>query len=380
MKKKCILLLSVIVLMMILIPSVKATEEEVSHDDEIMLINETNSYDDEVMPINEKARDIEFIEKDSINEDVYSVSESLEKKSEIVNGNMYLFTNSVYIENEIINGDLYICASTVKIDNSTLINGNVYICAMNVKIDANITRGIYVCAKDVIFDENTSVQYDANIFAERVIIKGSFDRQVNTCVDNLEISNTANIRGNLNYISDKEAKIEDKAIIANINFAKQEIKKETVLDIVYKYVLKFTKYFVLTFGIFIFMMKVLPNFINNSRKYIGISSFGLGILAIILMPIIFIGMMLIKFTASLAILGVVVFIAMLLVAITITNISIASAISNKCEKLKLPISVVLTAIVSWIIYQIPFIGGIIAFIMIATGVGIVIKYLFIKQD
>ena len=64
MKKKCILLLSVIVLMMILIPSVKATDEEVSHDDEIMLINETNSYDDEVMPINEKARDIEFIEKE----------------------------------------------------------------------------------------------------------------------------------------------------------------------------------------------------------------------------------------------------------------------------------------------------------------------------
>lgn len=368
MRKKCILLFSVIVLiMMILIPSVKATNQE-------------TSYDDQIMPINENARENEFLSTDSINEDVYSGNESLEKKNEIVNGNMYLFANSVYVENEIINGDVFICASTVKIDNKTIVNGNVYVCAMNVRIDATITRGIYVCAKDVIFDKNSLVQYDANIFAERLIINGSFERQVNTFVDNLEISNDANISGTLNYVSDNEAKIDENAVITNINFDKHIVEKETILDIVLRYVLKFTKYFILTFVIFIFMMKVLPNFTNNSRKYIGVSSFGLGILSIILMPIIFIGMLLIKFTASLATIGIVLFIAILLISMAITNISIASAISNKYEKIKLPISVALITILSWFIYQIPFIGGIIAFIMIATGVGIVIKYLFIKQD
>lgn len=367
MKKKLILFATVVLLIIgVLVPMVKATEEQVSHDDEIMLINDVPD-------------ELETVSRKYTNKDVYDGAESLKRTDETVNGNMYLCANSVYIENEIINGDLFVSASTVKIDENTIINGNVYIVALNVRIDATITRGIYVCAKDIVFDENSSIKYDANIFAEHLVIKGDFERSVNTFVDTLEIEGTTNISETLNYVSEKEAKINDKAVIKNVNFDKQVIERETALETVLEYVLNFTKYFVLTFVVFIFMMKLLPNFIENSKKCLGISSFGLGILSIILMPIIFILMILMRFTASLAVVGIVILIALLLLSMAITNISIGSAISNKYQKLKLPISVALVTILSWFIYQIPFFGGIVAFIMVATGFGIVLKYLFIKS-
>lgn len=367
MKRKMILIAIVILMIVsVLVPIVKAAEEQVSHDDEIMLINDIPD-------------EFETVSRKYTNKDVYDGAESLKKTGETVNGNMYLCANSVYIENEIINGDLFVSASTVKIDENTIINGNIYVIALNVRIDATITRGVYVCAKDIVFDENSSVKYDANIFAEHLVVKGTFERNVNTFVDNLEIEDTTNISGDLNYVSDKEAKIGDTAVIKNVNFDKQVIEKETALETICKKVLNFTKYFVLTFVVFIFMMKVLPNFIQNSRKCLGISSFGLGILSIILMPIIFILMILMKFTASLAVVGIVILITLLLLSMAITNISIGSIISNKYEKIKLPISVALVTILSWCIYQIPFFGGIVAFIMVATGLGIVLKYLFTKS-
>lgn len=366
MKKKAILLVAIMLLFVsILIPIVKATDVE--------------DLNNGIMLINNVPDEVETISREYINKDVYDCEESLKKQNETVNGNMYLCANSIYIENEIINGDIFISANTVKIDENTIVNGNVYICALNVRVDATITRGVYVCAKDIIFDENSSIKYDANIFAEHIVVKGFFERNLNTFVDNLEIEDTTNISGDLNYVSDKEAKINDKAVIKNVNFDKQVIEKETVLEIVSEYVVNFAKYFVLVYVVFMFMMKVLPNFVQNSKKYLGISSFGLGILSIILMPIIFVIMILLKVTASLAMLGLVILITMLLLSMAITNISIASAVSNRFEKLKLPISVALTTIVSWIIYQIPFFGGIVAFFMVTTGLGIVLKYLFIRS-
>lgn len=316
---------------------------------------------------------------ENLNRDVYDGKESLEKKNQIVNGNMYLFANSVYIENETVNGDVFIFANTVKIDEKTNINGNVFVVGMNVKVNATITRGIYVWAKDIIFDEYSFVQYDANIFAEHIIVNGTFDRGLNTGVDSLEIGETAIIKGDLNYISDKEAKISDNATVKNVNFDKHVVKIDSTLDIVCKYVLDFTKYFVLTFVIFIFMLKLVPNFINSCRKYVGVNSFGLGILSIILLPIVFVCMIWLKVTASLALLGVALFITILLLSIVITNISIASILSNKFEKIDLPVSVALVTVLSWIIYQIPFFGGIVGFFMITTGVGIVLKHWFLGK-
>lgn len=311
--------------------------------------------------------------KTTISSEVFSADEKVVKKDEIVNGNVFLAGNDVELSNEIINGDTFIFANNVKIESDTIVNGNVYICAANVNIDGTITRGVYIAAKDVVLSENSSIKYDAYLFTERLIISGTLDRNVNVATNNFEIKDSAIILENLNYTSDKEATIDKEAKINKINFDRKVVEKENLLDIIYKYVIDFAQYFVLTFIILIFMMKKMPNFLEKLKNCINASSFGLGIASIILFPIMLLAMLVFPITTVLAIVGIIILIVIILISMAISNIAIAVLISERNNKIKLPISTALVTTVSWIAYQIPFAGVILAFFMIATGVGIVFK-------
>lgn len=328
----------------------------------------------ETMPISD---DMEFI--NSIDEEVYDFSENVEKNGENINGNVYLFANSVTMDNEIVNGDVFICANNVKLGEDVIINGNIFISALNAKIEATVTRGLYAVAKDIVFEESTNVKYDTNICADHVILSGSFDRNVNVIVNNMEVTSKTIILKDLNYSSDKEASISSESIITNVNFEKQIAKSKKTIDIVYDYVLDFTQYFVLTFVIFIIVMKFIPNFIRRAKESVRVSAFGLGIVTIVLTPIIFIVMMLLKATSTIAFAALIMLIAILLISMAITNIAVGAKLSERFKKIKLPISVAIVTVVSWAIYQIPFFGGIVAFFMVATGLGIVLRANFIKE-
>ena len=64
----------------------------------------------------------------------------------------------------------------------------------------------------------------------------------------------------------------------------------------------------------------------------------------------------------------------------ITNISVAKLISEKKEEIKLPIWTAIVTAVTWIVFKIPVIGTICAFIWVATGLGIVIRSSFSKKN
>lgn len=331
-----------------------------------------------IMPISDTEGD--FVFTDAINKDVYESSEMIEKNGEIVDGNTYLFANSVTVENEIINGDVFICANNVKLGSEVIVNGNLFICALNVKSGAIVTRGVYVVAKDIVLESSTDVKYDANICADHVILCGNFDRDVNVFVNNMEVTSDTIILQDLNYVSDKEASISGDANIVNINFEKQIRKNKEAIDIIYEYVLDFTQYFVLTFAILIIVIKFIPNFIKKAKQCVRVSAFGLGIVAIVLAPIIFIIMMMLRATATFGMVALAILIALLLISMAITNIAIGAKLSDKVKKIKLPISVAIVTVISWAIFQIPFFGGIVAFFMVATGLGIVLKSNFVKVE
>lgn len=221
--------------------------------------------------------------------------------------------------------------------------------------------------------------YDVAIAAEHIVIDGNFYRSFRAAVSNLEVSDTANVLGDLNYTSDQEAKIAKGASIKNINFDRYVPKKETTLDIISKYVLDFTQYFVLTMVILIILMKFSPRFIDEIKRGIRINDFGTGIVLLILVPIIFMMFLMLRVTSMLALAGIALFIMLVIISMAISNIAIASMISSRQKNIKLPIATALVAVVSWIAYQIPFVGGIVAFFMITTGIGIECKH-FLKSQ
>ena len=237
MKKKIIFTLLIFVLAFISVFSiVKATNE----DNGIMLINQNRMLG------------YEQIE----DKDVYEATANIERKSQVINGNTYFCANNVMLSDVVINGDAFIVANTVTFENGTTINGNLFICASNVKIDGSyIERSIFAAVKDITFTETSSITYDANIIASHVIVNGTFDRNLNMAVDDIEVKERANILGTMNYTSNKEAVVEEGALIQNINFDKHVEEHETVLDVIIRYVLDFVRYFVLTMVIFILIMK-----------------------------------------------------------------------------------------------------------------------------
>lgn len=367
--RKKILLVSIVFILAIacIVPSVLAVTAADGARSGIVPISER----DEAMPVSDGMN--------SIDEEIYGASEDIERSGENVNGNVYLFANNVTIDNEIINGDVFISANNVNLGTDVIINGNAFICAMNAKINATITRGAYIVSKDVSFGETSSVKYDTNICADHVTLSGSFDRNVNAFVNNMEVTKDAIILKDLNYVSDKEAAINDEATIVNVNFEKRIAKSRKTIDIVYDYVLDFTQYFVLTFVILIIIMKFMPTFIRKAKECVRVSAFGIGIVSIVLMPIIFIALVMLRVTATIAIAALVMLIALLLVSMAITNIAIGAKLSERFKKIKFPIHVAIVTVISWFIYQIPFFGGIAAFFMVATGLGIVLRANFVKE-
>ena len=358
MKNKIIFtLLIMLLLIATILPVVKATD--------VINLNDYNNNTETIMNLTEK--------------DVYEAKESILKTNETIVGNVYLFANDVTIENEEIIGDVFICANTVTIKEKAVISGNIYISALNAKIAGHIQRGLNVVAKDVILEKNLLVEYDANILAEHIKLSGNFSRNINACIDTMEVQEDGYILGDLNYASDKEATINDKAVINNINFARQIEEKETIMETVVRYVLNFVRFFVLTMILFILMIKFAPKFLEKSKEHLGISSFGIGILELILIPMLFVLLLMLSITIKLAIILAVLFILLLLISNAITVISIARKLDEKSEKLKLPIIVALVTLITWIIFKIPFIGAIAQFFTITTGLGIILKYQFIKK-
>lgn len=372
-KKLCVGLFIFVLAFMVCVSKTNATENTELLDNPVLIssddVNAEESIIDEIL----------FSEKNINDKTVYNLNESVELKDEIINGNAYLLGNDVTIENEIINGDLFICANNVKLGENVILNGNVFICASNLDISATINREFFCFAKDVKFEEKAHVLYDANISAEHIVLKGTFERNFNASVSNMEISETAMIYGDLNYTSDTEATINENAQINNINFDKHVEEKETAIDVITRYVLDFAKYFVITMVVMIIFIKLLPRFVENCKKYIGISSFGIGIATLILAPILIVLLFVLRVTSTVAIGMLALLMLILIISMAITNISLAKYFEAKKPNVKLPIWVAIVTAITWIIYQIPVLGGILAFVWVTTGLGIATKYCFTKN-
>lgn len=360
MKKKVILCLLIIFLVIsFLSSSVRATNEN------------------DIMPIDEDNKLVQHVP--AINDNIFALQEDITRKNEVVNGNLYLCGNNVLFESVTVNGDIFICANNLKIDQNTKINGNAYICTVNANIFGTIDRTIYAVSKDIVFDKTSVVGYEAIILADHILLDGNFYRNFDTYVNQLEIGENAFIAKDLNYASEVEAVINERADIQNINFSKQVKERQTVLDIVVNYVLDFVRYLVLTMLLFIIFIKLAPKFLQNVNTYLGVSEFGIGILSLVIIPLISLLMIAIDFTLSVAVVLLTLFLFILLISSSITTIAISSAIAKKSKKIKLPIWVAIITLISWILMKIPFIGGIVGFFMVATGLGIFLKYQVIKK-
>jgi len=373
MKKRILLIMIICVLIIINLFSITVYATEVQP----RVVNE-ESKSSNVIDEDKIVSELYFNSKSISEENYYKVKSDMTLEGKIINGNAFLCASNLILKDVTINGDVFICANKLQVNSDVYLNGNVFVCASNVELDGKVARELYAICKDIVLGENYTVMYNANIMSDHISLKGTFYRDLNALVSNFEINENTKIFGSLNYSSDKEATISESAIITSINFDKRVEEKKTILDIVTIKVLDFSRYFVLTMITFIVFIKFLPNVIEKIRKNLSVSAFGIGILSLLVIPVIIFACMMLSIFFSVAFALLALFMLVLIISMSITNIAIAGVISQHRQSLKLPISVSIVTAVSWILYQIPVVGAIITFIWIATGLGISVKNCFTK--
>lgn len=302
----------------------------------------------------------------------------------IVDGNVYLMANKAKIENAMIYGSVYIMAQEVDITNSD-IGGSVYVFGNKVKFSGN-TNDFYGAGNEIELAKESYIWRSARVAAENLSVNGAIEKDLHAGINKLQVGDTAVIQGKLNYYADKEGAISEQAKIQEIQFDEVEQNEEKVNPVM-DYVYEAGSVILMTLVIALVVVFCITKFtaLRRSEK-LGIDllkNAGKGALVFLFMPIIAIVLMLTVIGAGIGVIGLVVYIVLLFVAISITSVEIAYRIctkkqTNEVKKGAIIGISILVSLVIWAIRFIPVIGGIVRFIAILIGLGIWYTVMFQK--
>lgn len=388
--KKTFILLNALILIMLLTTSCFATEFDYTS------IPNLNTIGEEVLPINENEQVIETIEnphKDidaeeglMLNEDdLYEFQDEINHTGLSIDGNVYLIGESVNIKNSLINGNIFIIAEKLELDNVE-IYGSLYLVADTAKL--NVTAlDVYAACADINIQEESSILRCVRIASDDIRISGNIDKNCYLAGENIDLSSSI-ILGDLNYTSSKEVDLSRTSVTGKVDFTKQEdtkeiAKKETFFE-------NFSASDMLstalnTFIIAGIILLVSNKFVNVNRNTnigtnLGISLI-VGAFALVMIPIISIVLMISVIGLGLGMLLLILYILLLLNAISIVSLTIALVVlKNKKDASKwhiLGVAVIVSLIIN-ILKSIPAISGLMGFLIIIVGLGIVFKTIFSK--
>ena len=345
--------------------------------------------DEELDDFEEEYDDDDFYDRDDINsrvydeiayelkdkdESIFETTKDYKLKNEHVYGNVFVLAQNVKLENCIIEGDLFAAAEKIEIGEDTEIIGNVFIAGKDLTIDGIIDCELFAAGETVSMGSNSQVGYGAFLAGDEVTLEGNIVRDVNVGCSKLKIESSAIIQGNLKYSSTEKAKIDDEAEIdGEVKFHKMEEKEKNVGKTVVQYFISFAKYFATAMLLLILAMKFAPKFLDKTMEKVTFSSFGWGLLWIIVIPLAVIALWALRLTATLGWVTLFLYIAALILANAVACLGIGKQIEHAHEQIKLPMAVAITAAISWILLQIPFVGGIVGFALECLGFGMLLR-------
>lgn len=303
-----------------------------------------------------------------------------------VSGNVFIFANNVNIKSK-IEGDLFVCAKNLTIENAYVYN-NVFVAAENFKLNG-VVFDLYSACSKVDIGEDGYVYRDIHSGSNEINILGKIGRNAYIDCNKISLasdgdnSESATIYGDLNYSSTSEANISEDLVGGKVNFTPMSVKstntwKDILISIVTSIIFVVLVYLAITW--------LAPNFKkkldDTLTKNIG-AVIGLGILALIVIPIIAFVLLITSVGATAALLLGTLYGVLLAISSTIFIIAISSIISNKVNVnntfAKIGIVAGLTLIIS-LLKLVPYLSTIITIICVWLGTGIIVKQLLPSKN
>lgn len=357
-------------------------------EQELKELEETENLQDGeygIEPISEEEGE-PIEEYDVLEDDFYQMSQDITIQ-QAVNGNVYVMGRTVKIKDAIIYGNVYAMAEEVEIENSE-IDGSVYVMAEKAKFSGTV-YDVYACGSKIDFDLNSYVWRSAKIVADEVSMDGNIGRNLETAVNRLSIGDNAVIEGALKYVSDKEGNISSEAQIADIHFEQEQEKDRTeegpnAISYVFEAInVAFqTLIVVLVLAFCIGKFKTLKRTENVGMDFL--KNAGKGSLWLIFVPIVAVLLMISIIGIGFGMIVFVLYVISLYLATAVTSVEIAHRILAKQEetevkKGKMIGITILISLVIWVLKFIPVLGGLVRFIAILVGLGVVCTLIFQKN-
>ncbi len=313
----------------------------------------------------------------------------------IVDGDVFCGGQDIVI-NGVVNGDVICGGQSIII--SGQIKGNVRAAGQTVLINGIVDRNVNLFGQQVRMSSSSAIAGEAFIGSQNADIDGSIGKKlsggaqslnINGAVDdvyieaqNVSVGSTANIKKNLTYVSDTKAEIATSSSVQGTTLQKVPPKATSkgpaernreVWSSVWSAarVTSLIAQIILAFIVLYFIPKHIKKASLTMQERIS-PTFGYGLLILFLAPIIMVVFVLTIIGIPLAMILLLLFmvsflISRILVAMVVGRVLLERFWADKKDNNYWTAGVGLTAM--WIIFSIPFIGGLLGFISLIWGLG-----------
>lgn len=306
----------------------------------------------------------------------------------IVDGNLFVFADTVTINSQ-IGGDAFIFAKNLIINEQGYVFSNLFAISDSVEIKG-VVYDVYALAQNLTISKGY-VYRDLKAACNTLNINGTIGRNAFISCANINFNTDENsngiIYGNLNYTANSEFSIPENVVNGTVNYTPVKISSEkSVQAIIADYILDLGCFLAFILIVWLVCLFLAPKFLENTNNYVGkktLNILGSGLLTAIAVPIACIILIFLQLTS-----GVSLFLLALYVLALIISTALFTITANNyvCSKLKINKNLgifgmlIVSGIIIWVLTQIPYIGGLVSFIITILGLGILITSILPKKD
>ncbi|AOT69991.1 polymer-forming cytoskeletal protein [Geosporobacter ferrireducens] len=340
--------------------------------------------------VQDTPRNIIIGQEESIQGDYFGAGDTIINSGK-VNGDIYA-AGSEFENGGEVTGDIILAAMNSKIGGK--INGNLRLASNRTELTGEIGKNITALTESLLLAEEGAVDGNINVFASRVILNGIVGGDVRAASRRLEINGeikgdvtasaeelyfgpNGKIQGNLTYTSEQEISIPEGAVTGHVEYRLPEPRRNRSqsmenLQKGWKYLHLIRKGVGMLAYLLIGFLSVylFDKFMKNSAITMEEKpwhSVGIGLTALIVIPIAAVLMMFTVIGIPLGILSLILYGILLYLARLPVGLWIGRKILKNEEKSLLPM--LLGLVILLLISYIPYIGRFISFAVLLFGIG-----------
>lgn len=310
---------------------------------------------------------------------------------ELVDGNVFLFGNNVEVTGQ-VNGNVFVFGNTVTFSETSYVINSVYIFANTVEFKG-LCSDLYVMANRVNIpysDQYCFIFRDLNVVANSFTFAGGVGRNANVTATKFNFVTTENaaglVYGDLNYSASNELELSSDFVEGNINYSKVEetTRTETVQEIIVNKLVSLCSALLIAVVVYLLALLVAPKFVNKTDAKLSslLPALGIGVLSIIAVAVVFIALMFTVIGVPLGFIMLAIYLLLFAIAFSILAIYISNIVKSKMTKIKIDknwkfiVLLLVVSLVMWLLEQIPYIGGLISFLILMAGIGLLFMTMF----